>query len=164
MIAANSRYVAPPPIMEKTYIRVIGQARYDDKKPFIVAFRIEPILDPNDIYAHFLEVISDSMVMQRRKNDTISGTSEQINGSGYGLGAVESGPRIMQGFNDIQKTVLNLISKNNQSNAGMGRHDIITSIPGVTPKIINDAINFLAQEGHIFSTTDEDTFKATDDF
>jgi len=119
--------------MEKTYIRVIGQARYDDKKPFIVAFRVEPILDPNEIYMHFLEVISDSMVMQRRKNDTLSGVTEPMQTNNHysqnGANTDSFAPRLMQGFSDIQKTVLNLINKSSdQFSAGMKRQDIIKSI------------------------------------
>lgn len=166
-IATNSRYVSPPPVMEDTYIRVIGQARYDDKKPFIVAFRIEEISDPNEIYMHFLEVISDSLILQRRKTATLSSSVSPQPSSDTiqhrGSAAIDTGRGMMQGFSEIQKTVLNMINqKSDQSSAGIHRDDIIKSLPGVNPKDVNKAIEFLANEGHVFSTTDEDTFKSTD--
>ncbi|CAG2105392.1 unnamed protein product [Medioppia subpectinata] len=167
--ASNSRYVCPPPVMEKTYVRVIGQSRYDDNKPFIVAFRVEPILDPNEIYLHFLEVIADSIVLQKRKIQSLShsGASEAMDtraahstpGLGGGGGG---GGNHLQGFSNVQKTILNMIKQSDESSAGVHRSAIIGSIPGVSSHEISTAINFLANEGHIFSTTDEDTFKSTD--
>ena len=153
--------------MEETYIRVIGQARYDDRKPFIVAFRIEEIADPNEIYMHFLEVISDSLILQRRKMATLSSSGApsaavDMNQSCANT-PMDTGRGMMQGFSEIQKTVLNMINqKSDQSSAGIHRNEIIQSIPGVNPRDINKAIDFLANEGHIFSTTDEDTYKSTD--
>ena len=153
-------------VLENQYIRVMGQPRYDDKKPFIVAFRIETIADPNYIYLHFLEVISDSLILQRRKIETLSNSvnSEVTNISMTSSASHDmSSTRVMQGFTEIQKTVLNLINqKSNQSTTGIKRQEIISSIPGVGAKEIGKAIDFLATEGHIFSTVDEDTFRSTD--
>jgi len=166
--SSNSRYVAPPPIMEKTWVRVTGQSRYDDKKPFIVAFRVEPILDPNEIYMHFLEVIADSMVLQKRKIESLSsGGAGGVMNESRSMAAPTTGISVggshMQGFSAIQKTVLNLITKmSEQSSAGIHRSEIMGSVPGVNAADISKAIDFLANEGHIFSTTDEDTFKSTD--
>ncbi|XP_054162033.1 replication protein A 32 kDa subunit-like [Oppia nitens] len=159
----NSRYISPPPISEKTYVRVIGQSRYDDKKPFIVAFRVEPITDPNEIYMHFLEVITDSIVLQRRKNETLSASmNNSMDTNSFSMNNSTINAAHMQGFTPIQKTVLNLISKADPMSAGITRQEIMSSIPAVGPNEITKAIDFLANEGHIFSTTDEDTFKATD--
>lgn len=143
--------------MERTYIRVIGQARYDEIKPFIVAYRIETIQDPNDIYVHFLHVIHDSFYLENRMKDT---NMEKSNGSMNGFN--EMAPKL-SGFSEIQNMVLNILHKYGRESAyGLKRFEIRNYLSGVNHKAIDDAINFLVNEGHIFSTTDDDTFKSTD--
>src|SRR5690348_1918471 len=101
--------MSPPNVTENQYIRVLGQPRYDDRKPFIVGFRIETISDPNEIYMHFLEVITDSLVLQRRKVETLSNTTLNTGFNDRSMNVSNEGTRLVQGFTEIQKTVLNLI-------------------------------------------------------
>lgn len=142
--------------MERTYIRVTGQARYDEIKPFIVAFRVETIQDPNDIYCHFLQVIHDSFYLEKLMKET---NLEKNDGNGFDN---NQAPKLT-GFSEIQRGVLNILNKyGRDSPYGLKRYEIRNYMSGVNHKSIDDAINFLVNEGHIFSTTDDDTFKSTD--
>lgn len=158
----------PPNVMEKTYVRVYGQARHDDKKPFIVAFKIIPILNPNEVIMHHLEVIHDSLVLEHRKKDSLCGRTEPI-GAGAGAGGYLSGDgnngnSFVPGFNDLQKIVMNLITEKSRTNeAGIHVNEVCAALSrSASKEKILKTIDFLAQEGHIFSTTDEFTFKSTD--
>lgn len=148
--------------MERTYIRVIGQARFDDKKPFIVAFRVEPIVDPNEIYCHFLQVIHDSLFLEKRLNVNLNRRPDGAMDTSASL-FDQDNSRMANGFNEIQRSVLNILNKHGRDTQyGLKRYEIKSYLPSVNSSIVDEAISFLVNEGHIFSTTDEDTFKSTD--
>lgn len=160
----NVEYSPPPPIMENTYIRAVGQARFDERKPFVVAFRVEPIEDPNEIYLHFLNVIHDSAFLEKRLSYTLNNSVSAGGSTKDSLMSIENdSSRMLSGFNDIQRSVLNILNKFSKDSAyGLKRHEIRSYLSGVNPTLIDNAIGFLVNEGHIFSTTDDDTFKSTD--
>lgn len=157
-------FIAPPTVLERTYIRVIGQVRYDARKPFIIAFRIETIDDPNDIYCHFLRAIHDSLFLEKRMNATLNSTNDPCEFSNSnGIGDMNSNDVHMSGFSEIQRTILNILNKQGRdTSCGLKRYEIRNFMSGVSASVIDEAISFLVNEGHIFSTTDEDTFKSTD--
>lgn len=158
----SGNFVPPPPIMERTYIKVIGQPRYDDRKPFIVAFRVEPIVDPNEIYTHFLQVIHDSMFLEKRLNANLNRGVDNGNGANISTNQFDQSSRMMAGFSEVQRSVLNILNKYGRDlSYGLKRYEIKNYMPGVNSSMIDEAISFLVNEGHIFSTTDEDTFQST---
>ncbi|KAF7495715.1 Replication protein A 32 kDa subunit [Sarcoptes scabiei] len=161
---AEGTFIAPPTVLERTYIRVIGQVRYDARKPFIIAFRIETIDDPNDIYCHFLRAIHDSLFLEKRMNATLNSTNDPCEFSNSnGIGDMNSNDVHMSGFSEIQRTILNILNKQGRdTSCGLKRYEIRNFMSGVSASVIDEAISFLVNEGHIFSTTDEDTFKSTD--
>lgn len=54
------------------------------------------------------------------------------------------------------------IIKNSASEVGASIAEVSRHLKGVPEKAIRDAIEFLSGEGHIYSTIDDDHFKATD--
>ena len=148
--------------MERNYIRVVGQARYDDSKPFIVAFTVQPIIDPNEIITHFLEVIADSLILEKRLNETLNSSKIGPNTS-IGEFNQDNSNLAMSGFSEIQRRILDILNKYGlDSPVGLKRYEIKNYIPSVNSNVIDEAINFLVNEGHIFSTIDDDTFKVAD--
>lgn len=161
----SSSYVAPPTVMENTYIRVVGQVRYDEKKPFIIAFHIQTLEDPTEIDNHFLEVINDSMVLEKRMNHTLKVNGENGNTSRMDTSIImnQNANPIMSGFNEVQRSVLNIFRKHgNDSSCGLKRSDIYSFLPNVSHPMLDESIHFLVNEGHIFTTNDDDTFKSTE--
>ncbi|XP_064408303.1 replication protein A 32 kDa subunit isoform X2 [Latimeria chalumnae] len=60
-----------------------------------------------------------------------------------------------------QNQVLNLIKSCRRSN-GMSIEDLKTELKGMNLAAIKVAVEFLSNEGHIYSTVDEDHYKSTD--
>ena len=54
------------------------------------------------------------------------------------------------------------IIKNSASEVGASIAEVSRHLKGVPEKAIRDAVEFLSGEGHIYSTIDDDHFKATD--
>ena len=150
--------LVPPTVLERTYIRVTGKVSYSEQKPFVVAFRVDAIKDPNEIPEHFLQVINDSLFLEKRKNVTVDRMNK---GDMAGTSNVNRiGGNNNDGYTQLQRRVMNILSEHKDSPAGLKRIEIHNYMTGVDPSQIDDAIQFLANEGHIFSTIDEDTFKA----
>lgn len=156
----------PPTVMENTYIRVVGQVRYDDKKPFIIAFHIMTLENPTEIDNHFLEVINDSLVLEKRKNHTLKVNGESGNTSRMDTSTShldQNTNPLMSGFNEVQRLVLNVFRKHgNDQSCGLKRSDIYSFLPNASHNVLDEAIQFMVNEGHIFTTNDDDTFKSTE--
>ncbi|XP_041359502.1 replication protein A 32 kDa subunit-like [Gigantopelta aegis] len=140
---------------ENTYVRVCGHVRSFAGKRSVVAFRIMPITDMNELTCHLLEVIQAHI--------TLSAPQQSLNS--------DSGPTRMDtnvntggtipGLSPLQSQ-LQLIIKNNPSDTGASIHDICKELRNISGKEIRDAVEFLSSEGHIYSTIDDDHYKATD--
>lgn len=139
-------------------MRVVGLARYDPMKPFIVAIRVDPILDPMCITNHFLHVVHDSLVLEKRLNATKAkarkGTIE---------GGIGNRPTTGDGFTPIQRMVLGIVRQHSQG-AGIHRDQVATYASGTSKAQVNDALQFLLNEAHVFTTSNDDTFQVTDSF
>lgn len=152
----------PPTVLERTYIRVIGKVSYDEQKPFVIAFRVETITDPNEIQCHSLQIIHDSLFLEKRKNVTINSKGEKdMTGSSSHDQLDGNNISVSGGFTQLQRSILNILGKHRDSPCGLKRMEIHNYMTGVNSKLIDDAIHFLVNEGHIFSTVDENTFKVT---
>jgi len=150
----------PPPIMEKTYIRVVGQVKYDDRKPFIVAYKVEPIVDPNEIPTHFLEVIHDSLILEKRKHATLNKMNTSNMELGNEFSSDDKGN--LSGLSEIQQTILKVLDKYGKDLVcGLTRNEIKDHLKSVSGTKVDETLTFLSDEGHIFATNDDDTFKLT---
>ena len=58
-----------PTMRENTYIRVTGNVRAFNDKKNLVAFRIMPVTDPNEITTHMLEVIQAHVALTKAVNN-----------------------------------------------------------------------------------------------
>lgn len=156
--------LAPPTVFERKYIRVTGKVSYSGPKPFVIAFRVNIINDPNEIPEHFLQVINDSLFLEKRKNVTVNAKNKGAMAGPSNvnqIGGNNTSNNNNGGYTQLQRGVLNILSKHKDSPSGLKRIEIHNYMTGVNPSQIDDAIQFLVNEGHIFSTVDENTFKAT---
>lgn len=146
-------------IRENTYVRVSGTVRSFGGKKSVVAFKVSPITDMNELTYHMLEVIYSHASLGAQSSgmgdrDMSSSNMMQTGGSFTDNGAVS-------GLTSIQSQV-HLAIRNNPTAEGASVDSVCKQIRGVPEKAIRDAIEFLSSEGHIYSTIDDDHYKATD--
>ncbi|XP_062846004.1 replication protein A 32 kDa subunit-like isoform X2 [Trichomycterus rosablanca] len=123
---------------------------------FLIAFSIRPVKDLNEITSHMLEVIqahllSDAGSYSRIKNKSM--TSTAINTS-------YANDPATAGFTANQRKVFYLI-KNCHLAEGITLQRLKTLLEYLSPYDIRSCLQFLINEGHIFSTIDENHFKST---
>lgn len=152
-----------------TYVKVSGNLRSFQNHRSLVAFSIRPLEDMNEITSHMLEVVHAHMALAKPQTMSSMGGGMSSNmatpmsrsatggmdGSG---GGHDPG---LDGLNGNQKQVLSLI-RSCPDPQGISIQDLKQRLSGVSLSVIKQAVEILSNEGHIFSTIDEDHYKSTD--
>lgn len=153
------------PIIENTYIRVTGSMRTVKGNRLLIAFKINPIKEVNEITMHLLEVMHTSMAVAVMDNQAQMTNGNDIMKTNFGLeqkSAYSTGQfTVMAGLNKQQQMVFQVISSD-QSLEGISYDQLFSSLKTLNRQTIKDAVDFLSNEGHIYSTIDDDHFKSTD--
>lgn len=157
-----------------TYVKVSGNLRSFQNHRSVVAFSVRPLDDMNEITSHMLEVVQAHMALSKPHSTTSAGgmntsmssmsrTNMGSMGVMGGTGGGYSGANNMvnNGLTASQNQVLSLI-RSCPDQQGISLQDIRQRLSGMSINIIKQAVDFLSNEGHIFSTIDEDHFKSTD--
>ncbi|GAB1598322.1 replication protein A 32 kDa subunit-like isoform X1 [Argonauta hians] len=138
-------------IHEKTYVRVSGHIRTFEGKRSVVAFKIAPLTDLNELTGHILEVIHSHMVLtSKEQNEEKSGLSNDYDTS-VGI----------PGLGKLHNQVYQVI-KSCTDEEGCSIDNVSKQLRGVPERSIKDVIEFLSGEGHIYSTVTENHFRITD--
>ena len=144
--------------LEGSYVRVFGQIRQirGSERTSIFAQSIQPITDFNEITFHMLEVIYVHLYFLRS-----SGGAQvaQVHNP-YEQQAQTDGS-----FTNLHQTVLDIVARyGSSSSEGVSIGFIVQQLSGyqnITEDDIREAISYLSSEGHLYSTYDEEHFKAS---
>ncbi|XP_055978570.1 replication protein A 32 kDa subunit [Sorex fumeus] len=153
--------VVPP----ETYVKVAGHLRAFQNKKSLVAFKVIPLEDMNEFTAHILEVVNAHMILNKAYSQP-SGGRAPISYPGM-TGMSEAGNfggnsfMPINGLTAIQNQVLNLI-KACPRPEGLNFQDLKSQLQHMSVNAVKQAVDFLSNEGHIYSTVDDDHFKSTD--
>lgn len=153
-------------IVVDSYVRVYGSLREQHQKKHILIMKIYPVTDLNEITMHLLEAIVVGL-----KGERMAGA-----GSTDVSGARDSGQSMMGlqntmmdssitsaslgGMTNEQKQVFTIIKSDNETPSGIERDMIKSRLPNLASRV-DDILEFLAGEGHIYTTLTDDHFKTT---
>ncbi|GKY94133.1 hypothetical protein MPSEU_000379400 [Mayamaea pseudoterrestris] len=152
-------------LRENVYLKIVGTVRDYDGKKTIVADSIRPLSTGNEIAHHMLSVVYAAESYKRRHsyvmpNDTMMG------GVGFGSDPIPSRPgtsfQTVRGGR-LDDLVLDYIkTQGEQSEAGANLHQCVQALAmhGHSEGEIRKTIDTLNNEGHIYSTIDDNNFKA----
>ncbi|KAL2084948.1 hypothetical protein ACEWY4_020466 [Coilia grayii] len=162
-----------------TYVKVSGNLRSFQNNRSLVAFRVRPLEDMNEITSHMLEVVHAHMQLSKPQammcgggggagmgsvpaSSMDMGGMSNMGGGGYGGGGY-SGANSMasNGLSPNQNQVLCLI-KSCPDAQGISIQELKQRLSGMSVTTIRQVVDFLSNEGHIFSTIDEDHYRSTD--
>lgn len=154
-----------PVVKEGGYVQVFGTVRVQDGTKNIMVLKMFPVDDCNIITTHLLEVINTRLQAEAMSKETAQ-TIRQNN-----PGASLANSMTMFDENVADNGQLNLtatqlkvfkILQADQSQAGPDRTTILSNFPPNQKRDANDALEFLVNEGHAYSTIDNEHFKPTD--
>lgn len=157
--------------------RVIGSVRSQGGKKHIMVFRISPLESKAEADSHEIECVYAKFKLRQlteNENRAIganSGLSNSMVGSSamvgsrsmVGSGSMGASSMGNSSFaNSKHEAVFKLLSGCTREE-GLSRDEMLQTLMGkMTRKDLDDALEYLSGEGHIYSTTDEDHFKTTD--
>ncbi|XP_039507239.1 replication protein A 32 kDa subunit [Pimephales promelas] len=155
--------VIPP----NTYVKVSGNLRSFQNNRSLVAFSVRVLEDMNEVTSHMLEVVNAHMMLSKPQNMggggamntlPVSHTSMASIGS---AGSYSGANMLVNGLSANQNQVLGLI-KSCHEPQGISMQDLKQKLNSMSVNVIRQIVDFLSNEGHIFSTIDEDHFRSTD--
>ncbi|XP_066274348.1 replication protein A 32 kDa subunit-like [Branchiostoma lanceolatum] len=148
-----------------SYIRATGHLRAFQGKKSLVAFKIAPVTDYNELTMHILEVVQAHMMLEKGSQST-GGTSAGMGGQKQNTGGRPTGQQGLVndlGLNNVQNQVLTMI-QSSQDESGVNVSVIEQRLRGISRDAVRNAVEFLSNEGHIYSTIDENHYKSTDSY
>ncbi|KAL3791649.1 hypothetical protein ACHAW5_007436 [Stephanodiscus triporus] len=162
---------------DHTYIRVIGQVREFDGQRQIVANDVRPVSSGNELTYHLLEVAHSYEKHLRMQSDAATGMGMGMGmGMGVGIGKMASvapprggmgmgaqgyggGPGVGSGLDDAIIQVIKTMGPNSGSGIHVDEITAQVASQGYSAMEIKNVINNLSNEGHIYSTIDENHYQ-----
>lgn len=147
-----------------TYVRVFGHLRSLNDQRNVIAFAVKPLTSHNEITVHMLEVVRAHLKL--KKNAASAGGTTGATGGTFNSGATNghstATDSVMSGLNLPQQSIFNALKKST-SDIGMSIVEISKNVEHpLSIAQIRTAIEFLSNEGHIYSTVDDEHYKLTD--
>lgn len=163
-------------LMENTYCRLAGSVRSHQGKRNLMIFKIAPITDLNLITTHILQVMHTQLKLENiskmQNGGGMGGGQSSMGGSGLshslaGTGNFDGGAgggtfSGMSGLTGQQNMVYQVINQV-KDEQGVSRDAIYGALMNrVNRGQVDEQLEFLSSEGHIYSTVDDDHFRTTD--
>uniref|UniRef100_A0A671PKA6 Replication protein A 32 kDa subunit-like n=1 Tax=Sinocyclocheilus anshuiensis TaxID=1608454 RepID=A0A671PKA6_9TELE len=150
-------------IAQVSLISVIFSVNINNRS--LVAFSVRVLEDMNEVTSHMLEVVN-AHVQQSKPQKTMGGgggmnvmpSMSSIGSTGSYSGAGMMLVNVSLSVN--QNQVLSLI-KSCHEPQGISMQDLKQKLSSMSVTVIRQIVDFLSNEGHIFSTIDEDHFRST---
>ncbi|XP_008552092.1 replication protein A 32 kDa subunit-B [Microplitis demolitor] len=149
--------VVPEGITKDCYAKVYGTLREQgaDMTTHIFVMKILPVKKYAEVFSHLLEVTLIAIRMKNSNNCLQGGKVEMPTGNND-----DEDDDVCHGLTNEQKVIYKIIKRNDTEN-GIERGDLKSQVPGNLKSKVDGILEFLASEGHIYTTRNDDYFKAT---
>ncbi|XP_065667311.1 replication protein A 32 kDa subunit isoform X2 [Hydra vulgaris] len=146
---------------EDTYVRVVGNMKSfnDGQMRSVMAFSLVPVKDFDEISFHFLDVIYANLSLKKAPNLSIANNNTDAPLNRFGNDPLGGG------FNDAgltghNKVVFNYISACT-AEQGISIMELKQKTKNIGEVQLRNSLEWLSNEGHIYSTIDDDHFRST---
>jgi replication factor A2 len=154
---------------EGKYVRVVGQLRAFNQVKNVVAYHISLITDFNEYTYHFIEAVHSHL---KATKGPVANIPTGMHGApmapvvapSVGGGAAPMAAAAQPvGGKDINQTVLEYFQSYGTSDEGctIGQVAQATAASGISAEQVRAAVEYLAGEGHLYSTIDDEHYKST---
>merc|ERR1719259_1460169 len=148
---------------------IVGVIRSSKGEKHIMVFRISGVDGKQEVDAHSLEVVHAKLKIKQlvnKENSTIGAnplSNSMVGGfggsTGGGVGAMEAGSSFA---NPKHEAVFKMLQGCTREE-GLHRDELMQGLKAkLNKKELDDTLSYLSDEGHIYSTMDEDHFRTTD--
>ena len=127
--------------------------RKHHNETYILAVKIKPLQSMGELFSHLLEVTMISLEAEKMSKKVINTDFPTINHSNLNLNSTVSG------LSSEQTIVLNIIKKYADDERGAERIKIKEQVPANIINKVDEILEFLSSEGHLYTTVTDDVFK-----
>lgn len=148
--------------IENQYVRVNGIIKSLQNEKIVQAFNIRPLLSMNELTNHMLEVINTSI--HYASGGSCGGGMDPNATNSLGGGGMKGGNSNnsdSNGLTGIQHEISAFI-KQSKADSGSNVNELYDHFKNYPQEKIKEAVEFLSNEGHIYSTIDDEHFKSVD--
>ena len=142
------------------YVRVYGHVRVFQGVRSVIAFNLRPVTDFNEVTYHFLEAVyCNSHNAQRADAKPAAGA-----GTAYAApsSAPASAPAVDPGGSCVDQAKAIFEGPDGRRDEGVKIDVVVQQLNGrFTEAQVREAVEHLVNEGHLYSTIDDDHFKST---
>ncbi|KAL3140054.1 hypothetical protein ABBQ38_004334 [Trebouxia sp. C0009 RCD-2024] len=148
------------------YVRVHGHLRSFENKKSMVVFSLKTINDFNEVSFHFLQCIFQHVHLTKGQAQpgSMAPAASRMNGGGAVPAAAGMAPDAVNNMDPVQRECWSIYN-NPEAQArdtGISIDDVIGKLHGkFSVPAIRQAIEWLANEGHLYTTHDDQHFKST---
>lgn len=151
-----------PKIEVNDYIQVFGNVKTNQGKKVLMAFKIIPITDVNAITFHYLQCINNKLKMEADSKKGKTNGSSSFTSALPANSMVNMDNASINGLNARQMMVYNNIRASTLEQ-GINKQDIYASLKDRMSNVeFEKILQWMWNEGHIYSTIDEEHFRVTD--
>lgn len=137
-----------------SYARVYGLVRDQADGAYVLIVNVQPLEHMNELLSHLMEVTLTSLQGEKMVNQVASSDQSFANNSVQNSTGMNS-----SGMTKQQQMVLEII-QNSDPDYGAERDVIKSRVPQNMLSKVDEIIEFLSAEGHIYTTKTDDFFKA----
>ncbi|OON21628.1 replication protein A [Opisthorchis viverrini] len=119
--------------------------------------KVLPVTDMNELTTHIMEVIYTRMLNTKAKLDEASG----VNLSKVNSSATNFGGNVANGLTALQNQILTIV-RAFVGERGIPVTQLSEKLRGIPERQIRENLDFLSGEGYVYSTVDDDHFRATE--
>ncbi|XP_034098848.1 replication protein A 32 kDa subunit [Drosophila sulfurigaster albostrigata] len=150
-----------PDVMINNYVKIYGSVRSQAGQRVLMVFKLLNVLDPNEICTHVLEALHSRYKAEEyhAKGDSIASSGNNANMSASGFSSSQ-GNAIVAGLDSKQLAVFQAI-KSKVSDEGIHRSELNSKFSHISASEMNNILDFMISEGHIYSSIDADHFLCT---
>jgi replication factor A2 len=154
-------------IEPNTYVRVYGHLRNWQNSLNVVAFRIMRLESHNELTFHLLEVIRVHLFNTKGPLPPVTQLDTQAAVVTSPISAQQSTPAAVgrmsigstEQLNEIQRAIFQVLRNARNPTKGAERTEIIQALSQKwSPSCVSENLQYLVQEGRLFTTVDEDHF------
>jgi len=150
-------------------VRVIGNVRSQGDKKHVMAFKILGVPSQAELDSHLLEIVHSHLKMRQIQSAAENAAAGDGGGGlsnsmmGGGLSQVVAGSVGTQSFGNNKHDLVYGCIRQSMDDAGIHKDQLMEQVRTKMSKSeLENSLEFLSAEGHIYSTVDEDHFKSTD--
>lgn len=147
---------------EGMYVKVTGNLRYFSNRLHVAILDMRPITDFNELTHHLLEAIHAHLYRTRGPAEGGADANQMYNAQAPAAAAAPVGAAMDGDFTPLQQRIMNILLEPTVPENGINKNAIIAQLRTVaSAAAVDEALQFLWDEGHAYTTTDDEYFRAT---